>query len=163
MPLANIPQPELLPAAPWLRLRRYDGVHGFALPWYQDAGTVLLVDGAPEPYTREKLDRMYAYLDAYGELFFIEALEDGAWVPIGDVTLCPADLPIVIGEQRYRKKGVGRAVVRCLIERARALGWDRLHVREIYPYNHGSQRLFSSLGFQESGETAKGRGYTLLL
>lgn len=42
---------------------------------------------------------MYSYLDAHGELYFIEWKENGVWVPIGDVTFWQEDLPIVI-EQR---------------------------------------------------------------
>ena len=45
MPIEGIAQPETLAVSDAVRLRRYDGRHGFALPWYQDPETVRLVDG----------------------------------------------------------------------------------------------------------------------
>ena len=161
MPIENIPQPELLPATDALRLRKYDGVHAFALPWYLDPETVWLVDGDRDIYTPEKLNKMYAHQDAHGELYFIEALEDGAWKPIGDVCLSRDDLAIVIGEKSCRGQGVGRAVVSALIGRARSLGWESLRVQEIYRFNPGSQRLFTSLGFRPCAPTEKGHSYAL--
>lgn len=109
MPIPGIEQPELLPIDSTLRLRRYDGRHSFAYRWYQDVETVRLVDGVETPYTEEKLARMYRYLDAHGELYFIEQKGEDGFVPIGDVTLCPEDLPIVIGERTCRGQKVGRA------------------------------------------------------
>ena len=51
MPIPGIEQPGLIPIDGELRLRAYDGEHGFALRWYQDAELVYLVDGVREPYT----------------------------------------------------------------------------------------------------------------
>ncbi len=163
MPIETIPQPEVLPVSPALRLRRYDGVCGFALPWYQDAGTVLLVDGDAKRYTPERLERMYAYQDAHGELYWIEVLEGGSWRPVGDVCLSRDDLAIVIGERSCRGRGVGRAAVSALMERARELGWRELLVQDIYRFNEGSRRLFTSLGFRASGATEKGDRYSCSL
>lgn len=163
MPIENIVQPELLPAAAGLRLRKYGGVHDFALSWYQDPETVWLVDGDRDVYTPEKLNKMYAHQDTHGELYFIEALENGLWRPVGDVCLSPDDFAIVIGEKTYRARGVGRAVVSALIERARSLGWKRVRVGDIYDFNAGSRRLFASLGFREEARTEKGRSYILPL
>ena len=42
-----------------LRLRRFDGNYDFAIEWYQDPETVLLVDGKAEPYSYETLTNMY--------------------------------------------------------------------------------------------------------
>ena len=42
-----------------------------AFIWYQDTNLVYLVDGIREPYTKEKLIRMYHYLRDHGELYFI--------------------------------------------------------------------------------------------
>lgn len=163
MSIKNIAQPELLPVTDVLRLRKYGGGHAFALSWYLDPETVWLVDGDRVPYTPELLDKMYAHQDAYGELYFIEALEESSWRPIGDVCLSLDDFAIVIGEKAYRAKGVGRAVVSALIERARALGWEQVRVGGVYDFNAGSRRLFTSLGFQEEAKTAKGHSYILPL
>lgn len=125
MPIANIPQPELLTVTPALRLRRFENVIPEALEWYRDPETVYLVDGIREPYSWEKLERMYSYLNAYGELYYIELLEQNVFRPIGDVTFSREDMPLVIGESAYRGKGIGRAVVAALIAGG-ALAWIRL-------------------------------------
>lgn len=163
MPIPEIDQPEILPISDTLQLHRYDGKYDFALAWYQDAETVYLVDGVRTPYDPEKLSRMYTWLDKHGELYWIEAIQDGAFSPIGDVTLWQEDMPIVIGEPSFRGKGVGKAVVNTLIARGRALGFDHMAVGEIYRYNKASQALFESAGFRQSGETKNGFSYRLAL
>ena len=72
MAIQGIEQPEIIQIDDALRLRKYDGVHDFALTWYQDEETVWLVDGKRNPYTLERLDGMYHYLDKRGEVYFIE-------------------------------------------------------------------------------------------
>lgn len=156
MPLPGIAQMEILPVDDGLRLRRYDGAHDFALPWYQDAETLWLVDGCREPYDEEKLARMYRYLDAQGELYWIEVREADAWRPIGDVTFWPEDMPIVIGERAYRGRGIGGRVIRALVERGRSLGFSALMVQEIYCYNAASRRCFEKAGFRAVEATDRG-------
>ena len=150
MPIEGIAQPETLAVSDAVRLRRYDGRHGFALPWYQDPETVRLVDGDERIYTEELLERMYAWQDGHGELYWIEVLEDGAWRPAGDVWLAPEDFAIVIGERARRRGGLGRGAVSALVDR-------------IYRFNAASRRLFASLGFREEAETEKGSSYVLPL
>lgn len=161
MPIANVIQPDLLPVTETLRLRKYDGTHDFALDWYLDGETVWLVDGDRDIYTPEKLNKMYTHQDTHGELYFIEVLEAGQWRPIGDVCLSPDDFAIVIGEKDLRGRGVGRAVVSALVDRARSLGWERLRVGDVYDFNEGSRRMFTSLGFREEAKTEKGHSYIL--
>ena len=156
MPMQGIAQPELLMVDEGLRLRRYDGEHAFALPWYQDEETLWLVDGCREPYDEAKLARMYTYLNAQGELYWIEVREGDAWRPIGDVTFWAEDMPIVIGDAAYRGRGIGAKVIRALAERGRALGLDSLAVQEIYHYNAASRRCFEKAGFREAESTDKG-------
>ncbi len=163
MAIPGVTQPHILEISGGLRLRRYDGCHAFALPWYQDEETVYLVDGVREPYTPEKLGRMYACLEGRGELYWIEILEDSRWRPIGDVTFWRDDMPIVIGDRRYRGRGVGRRVVSALIRRGQSLGYDWLRVQEIYDCNTASRRCFEAAGFRAYEKTAKGSRYELLL
>ena len=162
MPIENIIQPETLPVSDTLRLRKYDGKHDFALPWYLDPETVWLVDGDKDVYTPELLNKMYTHQDTHGELYFIEVKEESGWRPIGDVCLSPDDFAIVIGEKNLRGKGVGRAVTAALIDRARALGWKQVRV-EVYDFNAGSRRMFTSLGFRQEEKTEKGHRYILSL
>ena len=163
MSIQGIDQPEFLQVDDQIRLRRYDSVHDFALRWYQDPETVKLVDGVEMPYSVERLNKMYTYLDQHGELYFIEALEDGVYVPIGDVTFWQEDMPIVIGEPRYRGRGIGRKVVSALVQRGKQLGYHRLYVDEIFDYNTGSRRCFESVGFRPCEQREKGHRYCLVL
>ena len=163
MAIQGIEQPEMIQIDDALRLRKYDGVHDFALGWYQDEETVWLVDGKRNPYTPERLNGMYRYLNEAGELYFIEVCENGAYKPVGDVTFWQEDMPIVIGDPAYRGKGIGRKVISALIERGKELGYDHLTVEEIYDWNIGSRRCFESAGFVDCEKSEKGSLYRLAL
>ena len=147
MAISGVEQPAYIQIDEELRLRRYDGTADFAFPWYQDEELVYLVDGVRKPYSRETLYAMYGYLNAHGELYFIEVLTDGAWTPVGDVAFSREDMPIVIGEPGFRGRGLGKQVVCSLMDRGRALGYDTLGVREIYDWNTASIRCFTSCAF----------------
>lgn len=100
MPILGIEQPEIINITNELRLRRFDNEYSFALAWYQDEEMVKLVDGlGAKVYDLDTLKRMYEYLDKIGELYFIEVLENDEFIPIGDVTFCKDDMPIVIGDK----------------------------------------------------------------
>ncbi len=163
MPIANIKQPAVLHISDSLRLRSFDTIPDCALSWYQDVETVWLVDGVRKPYDRETLERMYHWLNARGELYFIEVLENGSWKPIGDVTFWQKDMPIVIGDPQYRGRGIGRQVISALMQRGRQLGYDKLYVKEIYTHNPASQRCFESLGFRACEQTETGKRYSFTL
>ena len=156
MPIPTIEQPEILPISESLRLRRYDGAFSLALPWYQDGETVWLVDGDRRPYTLERLRRMYEFLDARGELYWIELRENGTFRPAGDVTFWQEDMPIVLGDPGVRGRGIGRQVVEALCRRGAALGYRELFVSEIYDWNSASRRCFEGAGFQAYEKTERG-------
>lgn len=163
MPMDGIVQPEFIQIDDTLRLRKYDGVYDFALDWYQDPDTVLMVDGVKHTYSRERLDKMYAYLNEHGELYFIELLQNGSFLPIGDVTFWQNDMPIVIGPPEYRIRGIGRRVVTALMARARSLGFKEFRVGEIYRWNAPSRALFTSMGFEPYEETEQGHRWKIQL
>lgn len=163
MPINGVQQPEVLTIDGSLRLRKYDGVHAFALPWYQDEDLVWLVDGDHRLYDEALLGKMYSYLNESGELYWIEVSEEGVWRPVGDVTFWPEDMPIVIGEAKYRGCGIGGRVIAALIQRGRELGYDHLCVEEIYNWNEASRRCFERAGFRACGKTEKGNTYRLEL
>lgn len=163
MAILGIEQPAVIQIDDTLRLRKYDGVHDFALEWYLDEETVYLVDGKRDPYTMDRLGGMYRYLNDAGELYFIEVLESGTYRPIGDVTFWQEDMPIVIGDRKYRGKKIGRKVVSALIQRGKELGYDHLEIGEIYDWNDGSRGCFESVGFVAYEKTEKGSKYRLSL
>ena len=55
MAMEGIVQPEQIPVNDRLRLRKYDGHISFALEWYQDKETLMLVDGKNVPYDMARL------------------------------------------------------------------------------------------------------------
>lgn len=69
----------------------------------------------------------------------------------------------MIGNPAYQHQGLGRKVLRTLIDLARQRGWKELKVQEIYDFNHASRRCFESLGFVESGATENGVSFVLTL
>ncbi len=130
-----------------------------AVPWYQDPEVLYYSEGpGVAPYDIAIVARMYAYLARHGELYLIEVQTDHGWQPIGDATLMPESMPLVIGEQSYRSRGVGKRVLRLLIERARSLGWSRLQVARVFTYNVRSRRLFEALGFTLCGTKVEDTG-----
>lgn len=163
MPIKNILQPEIININHDIRLKKYCGICDFALEWYLDEETVYMVDGEKKAYTEERLKKMYFYLDERGELYFIEALKDGVFTPIGDVTFSPSDMPIVIGDKAFRRKGIGGQVIAALVNRGKTLGYKELFVREIYDWNEQSKRCFSSIGFTPYKKTERGYSYKLTL
>lgn len=163
MPIIGVEQPEVIEIDHKLRLRKYDGIYDFAWKWYQDSETLLLVDGKDEPYTMERVKRMYEYLNQHGELYFIELMENENYIPIGDVTFWQEDMPIVIGDKSYRGKKIGLRVIQKLIERAKSLGYERIYVGDIYDYNLGSRKCFEHAGFTACEKTEKGNRYCLEL
>lgn len=72
-------------------------------------------------------------------------------------------MPIVIGEAQFRGKGIGRRVVSALVERGRALGYEKMYVAEIYSYNEGSKRCFEHAGFHVVEHTKTGARYAIEL
>jgi GNAT superfamily N-acetyltransferase len=142
--------PETLPVDDELRLRPWAGEADvdLAWTWYQDPETEALVDGAGSaPYDRDRVAAMFDALGAQGELYLIERrTPDGAWTAVGDVTLAPDALPIVVAPE-WRRQGIGRRVLLRLVDRARVLGWEHLHVHEVYAGNDAALRLFTGVGF----------------
>lgn len=162
MPIVGIKQPEIIRIDEGLGLRKFDDNYGFALVWYQDEETNYMVDGERSVYDWDRLSRMYHYLCNKGELYFVEVLEKGEYVPIGDVTFWQDDMPIVIGKDEYRNRGIGRKVISSLVQRGKELGFDHVAVGEIYDWNEPSRRCFESIGFQAYEKTEKGSKYKLV-
>lgn len=166
MALGSIKQPDIIYIDRGLRLRAYDGNFRQAVVWYRDEVVYRNSEGITdssqipdEVYVR----RMYEYLSQNGECYFIEVLEGGAYVPIGDVTLKEENPPIVIGVAKYRGKGIGKKVLQAVIARARELGIRRFYGTTIYDYNTASRKLYESVGFRCVGVRKNVRVYELEL
>lgn len=148
-----------------VRLSRWDPTIGDvpeAVAWYGDPDVLYYSEGADaQPFSPERIRSMYRILNQIGEVYLIEVQQDGRWKRIGDVTLAPHTLPIVIGEAEWRSRGVGIRVLKLMIGRARELGWASLAAKNIWNDNAPSRRLFESVGFRlvESGVDATGRPF----
>lgn len=153
MPMEGIIQPDILTISDTLRLRKFSGDCAFALDWYQDKETLLLVDGKTDPYDMKRLCHWIEYKEKDSTHF----------IPVGDVTFGKEDIPIVIGDSTLRGMGIGKQVIRTLIARARALGFDVLRVADIYDYNVASRKLFAACGFRATEFTEKGHRYECIL
>ena len=55
MPIGGVEQPDFIIVDDTVRLRKFDGIYGFALEWYQDPETVWLVDGIKSCTTKNCL------------------------------------------------------------------------------------------------------------
>ena len=127
--------------------------------YYNSEGIDDPADIPDERYVRD----MYEYLSNHGELYFIEVLEDGKFIAIGDVTLKAENIPIVIGVSRYRGVGIGTKVMRAILQRAKEIGITKIHGSTIYDYNIASQRLHESFGFKCVETKGNARIYELEL
>jgi RimJ/RimL family protein N-acetyltransferase len=124
-----------------------------AEPWYSDPEVMRLSEGDENAsYDAAMIGKMYEYLAQKGELYIIERFSGEQWVAIGDVTLAPDTMPIVIGLAEFRSRGYGKRIIRLLVERAKTLGWPELRIKSVKTYNPRSKRLFESLGFEQDGD-----------
>lgn len=158
MPIPGVEQPETIQLTNTCRLRRYDGHYELALPGYQDP---VVYENSEGIFDKEKIpDMSYVkamceYLDKNGELYFIEALEDGGYVPVGDVTVKDEDPPIAIWREEYRGRGLGTLAMGAVIERLRELGYKRIHDSTVYKWNENSLKMHLGLGFKVVRETER--------
>lgn len=130
---------------PELRLIPYYPDYATTLPWYQDLSLCKQVDNRDAPYDLELLQRMYDYLNAHGDLFYIQYQA----TLCGDVCLQPSgEINIVIAKP-FQNRHIGRRVIGELIALAREKGIPELHA-EIYLFNTQSQAMFQSVGFVQT-------------
>ncbi len=130
---------------PELRLIPYYPDYATTLPWYQDLSLCKQVDNRDAPYDLELLQRMYNYLNAHGDLFYIQYQN----TLCGDVCLQPSgEINIVIAKP-FQNRHIGRRVIGELIALAREKGIPELHA-EIYSFNTQSQAMFQSVGFVQT-------------
>ena len=150
MPFLNITQPKIINIDETLRLRAYDGDHTIAYTWYQDDVVRKFSEGITDPNIRLDEDWVALKLNSLsksGELYFIEVLEENAYIPIGDVTLQENNPPIEIGVAKYRGIGIGTKVMQCLVKRAKEIGIKKIYNTGCYEDNFASQKMLENAGF----------------
>ena len=158
MALKEFEQPEVITINDTLRLRKYDGHYELFLPGYRDPVVYQNSEGIFDEGRIPDLDyvkRMCTYLARVGELYYIEAKENGTYVPIGDVTVKEENPPIAIWREAYRGKGIGRLVMEAVIGRLKELGSAKITGSTVYQWNTASQKLHERLGFRIVSEDEK--------
>lgn len=151
MPYKDFEQPESVTINEVIRLKKFDGDFETAQSWYRkqyvyyNSEGVVDLDKIPDS---EYIHRMYTYLDRSSELYFIEALENGVYVRIGDVAIKPENPPIVIGEERFLGKGYSKEIMLYVFKRLKSMGIDKVHHSIVYKHNEISLKMHLSLGFQ---------------
>ena len=158
MALKEFEQPEIIDINDSLRLRKYDGHYELFLPGYRDPVVYQNSEGIFDEGRIPDLDyvkRMCTYLAKVGELYYIEAKENGTYVPIGDVTVKEENPPIAIWREAYRGKGIGRLVMEAVIGRLKELGSAKITGSTVYQWNTASQKLHERMGFRKVSEDEK--------
>lgn len=158
MPIPGIEQPEIIRLSDTYRLRRYDGHYELALVGYRDPVVYENSEGIFDEDKIPGLDYvrgMCQFLDKVGELYFIEALEEGGYVPVGDVTVKEENPPIAIWRGEYRGRGLGTLVMTAVIDRLRELGYKRVRGSTVYKWNENSFKMHRKLGFRVVRETER--------
>ncbi len=118
-----------------------------ALKWYQDPQLCKQVDNIDFVYSLDRLKRMYDFLSAHGDCFYIEY--DG--VLVGDVSLRKnQEISIVICKE-YQNKHIGRKCVENIAELAKEKGMLCVKA-EIYSFNEQSRKMFTAIGFKQGEE-----------
>ena len=152
------PQPECSGDVDHLRLRKYDGHYELFLPGYQNPVVYQNSEGIFNESRIPDLNYvkgMCTYLSKVGELYYIEAKENGIYIPIGDVTVKDENPPIAIWVDAYRGKGIGKLVMQTVIDRLKELGYEKITGSTVYQWNTASQKLHEGLGFRRVSEDEK--------
>lgn len=151
-------QPEMIDITATLRLRKYDGHYELFLPGYQNPVVYQNSEGIFNESRIPDLNYvkgMCTYLSKVGELYYIEAKENGIYIPIGDVTVKDENPPIAIWVDAYRGKGIGKLVMQTVIDRLKELGYEKITGSTVYQWNTASQKLHEGLGFRRVSEDEK--------
>lgn len=143
-------QPKQIIVNEEVSLVKYYPYYKETIKWYQDPELCKQVDNIDYVYDKEKLSKMYRYLNKNGEVYYIKFKDNGRYKLIGDVSLWNNTMAIVIRKE-YQNKHIGRAVVKTILNRAREIGKKEIIV-EIYSFNKQSQKMFLSVGFKKIDE-----------
>ncbi|RXK19173.1 GNAT family N-acetyltransferase [Macrococcus sp. DPC7161] len=144
-----------------IRLRRIqiDKDLIFAYQWYNNPRVLIGSEGKHvSGYDLTTIKRMYTHLNTIGHVYIIEVYVNNHWHPIGDVTLSKTMNPIVIGDDQFHHKGIGKRVILLLIHLAEFYQFKHLNVNKVFEYNIASQKLFESMGFIKTSEKLDDNG-----
>jgi L-amino acid N-acyltransferase YncA len=127
-----------------ITLEKYDFTRPESLAWYQDSNIQLLVNDSTSPFTPNQVDKMYAYQNSHGNLYYI--VSEGN--TIGDVWVSDDDFAIVISPE-YQHHGIGGQALDSIIEMRRKESQATINVKHVAFENTSSIKLFQSRGFNQ--------------
>ncbi len=130
-----------------IRLVPYYRNDEVSLAWYQDPVLCRQVDNIDHVYDLDELHRMYDFLCANGDCYYIEY--KGKLV--GDVSLRNNSVLAIVICSEYQNLHIGRRCIAEMLKLAREKGMDSVRA-EIYSFNGQSRRMFLSLGFVQTGD-----------
>lgn len=130
-----------------IKLVKYYPNYQTTLAWYQDPVLCKQVDDRDEVYDLPLLKRMYRYLDRNGQLFYIKYKNRLC----GDVCLKRDGELCIVVASAFQNKHIGRRVIREMLVLAKESGLKSVYAGA-YTFNHQSQRMFESVGFQKIDE-----------
>lgn len=130
-----------------LRLLPYYRNDEASLPWYQDPDVCKQVNNRDTPYDVELLHRMYDYLCAHGNCYYIEY----RGTLVGDASLRDSGEIAIVVCKEYQNRHIGRRCVQELLKLAKEQGMARV-TANIYAFNAQRQRMFRSVGFEPTDE-----------
>lgn len=125
-------------------LVRYCPNYKTALVWYQDPVLCKQVDDRDEVYDLPLLKQMYQHLNQNGQLFYIRYKNRLC----GDICLKRDGELCIVVASAFQNQHIGRRVIREMLVLAKESGLSRVYAR-IYGFNHQSQKMFESMGFQK--------------
>ena len=130
-----------------IRLVPYYRNDEVSLAWYQDPVLCRQVDNIDHVYDLDELHRMYDFLCANGDCYYIEY----KGTLVGDVSLRNNSVLAIVICSEYQNLHIGRRCIAEMLKLAREKGMDSVRA-EIYSFNGQSRRMFLSLGFVQTGD-----------
>ena len=130
-----------------IRLVPYYRNDEVSLAWYQDPVLCRQVDNIGHVYDLEDLHRMYDFLCANGDCYYIEY----KGTLVGDVSLRNNSVLAIVICSEYQNLHIGRRCIAEMLKLTREKGMDSVRA-EIYSFNGQSRRMFLSLGFVQTGD-----------
>ena len=117
------------------------------LAWYQDYDVCKQVDNINRLYDLDVLNSMYTYLNAVGDLFYIQYRDN----LVGDVSLQDnGEISIVVCKE-FQNLHIGRRCITEILSLAKEKGMKKVRAK-IFSFNTQSRKMFEAIGFLRISE-----------
>lgn len=117
------------------------------LTWYQDYDLCKQVDNIDYIYDKDRLIRMYNYLNFHGLCYYIEYKKN----LIGDISLTDDNEISIVIAKDFQNLGIGKLCIKEIIKLAKELKREEIKAN-IYSFNKQSKKVFTLVGFKQIDE-----------